>query len=94
MANHLDLTHDKLSLDRINDLVKSPKCGAISMFIGTTRDNFDGKDVVKLEYEAYKPMALKSMQTLCDKVRTKYANIENIVIHHRFVHFKSKFNMF
>lgn len=85
MTDNLELTYDKLSLDRVNDLVKSNKCGAISIFVGTTRDNFDGKEVIKLEYEAYKPMALKCMKTLCEQVRQKYPSVVNIVIHHRFV---------
>uniref|UniRef100_A0A090XCP7 Putative molybdopterin converting factor subunit 2 n=1 Tax=Ixodes ricinus TaxID=34613 RepID=A0A090XCP7_IXORI len=28
-------------------------CGAISVFIGTTRNHFEGKTVLKLSYEAY-----------------------------------------
>lgn len=41
----LELTHNKLDLNKINDLVAHESCGAISFFIGTTRDNFDGKQV-------------------------------------------------
>lgn len=42
--------------------VKDAAAGAIATFSGCTRDSFEGKQVVKLEYEAYKPMAQKTMQ--------------------------------
>ena len=42
--------------------VKDAAAGAIATFSGCTRDSFEGKRVVKLEYEAYKPMAEKKMQ--------------------------------
>ncbi|XP_058789966.1 molybdopterin synthase catalytic subunit isoform X2 [Phymastichus coffea] len=85
MANNRDIVHlqfCKLDINNIIESVVSPNCGAISSFIGTTRDNFEQKKVVKLEYEAYETMALKEMQTICDKIRSKW-NIEKIAIFHR-----------
>ncbi|XP_069695783.1 molybdopterin synthase catalytic subunit isoform X2 [Periplaneta americana] len=72
----------KLSVEEISDLVSSPSCGAISLFVGTTRDNFENKQVVQLEYEAYEPMAVKSMKKLCDDIRAKW-KVENIAMFHR-----------
>lgn len=34
-----------LNIGEIVNLIISPKCGAISTFIGTTRDNFENKKV-------------------------------------------------
>eukprot|EP00069_Balaena_mysticetus_P008837 bmy_19894T0 len=50
-------TSEKLSVDEVSQLVISPLCGAISLFVGTTRNNFEGKKVISLEYEAYLSMA-------------------------------------
>lgn len=47
--NFLKLTKDKLDLEAIQDLVVDESCGAVSIFIGTTRDNFDNKKVGVLE---------------------------------------------
>lgn len=41
------LVEGRLNVNDISQSVKSPKCGAISLFIGTTRDNFDGLKVCK-----------------------------------------------
>jgi molybdopterin synthase catalytic subunit len=45
--DYLKLTFDKLDPTRITDLVAHESCGAVSMFAGTTRDNFEGKEVTK-----------------------------------------------
>lgn len=45
------------------------RAGAISTFLGTTRDTFEEKTVTYLEYEAYPEMALKSMLEICSEVR-------------------------
>lgn len=45
--NHLKLTHEKLNLDEIQNLVLDDACGAVSIFIGTTRDNFENKKVCR-----------------------------------------------
>lgn len=39
------LQEEELNAGEIIDLVTSPNCGAISNFIGVTRDNFDDKKV-------------------------------------------------
>ncbi|XP_015439669.1 PREDICTED: molybdopterin synthase catalytic subunit [Dufourea novaeangliae] len=72
----------KLHFKEIINLAIAPNCGAISNFIGITRDNFDNKKVLKLEYEAYEPMALKEMNNICAKIRSQW-NVHHIVIYHR-----------
>ncbi len=60
-------------------------CDQIDNFIlkGTTRNNWNNKTVLKLEYEAYESMALKEMQKICDAIREKWASIKHIAIYHR-----------
>jgi molybdopterin synthase catalytic subunit len=41
-----------------------PDCGALAVFLGTTRDHHQGRRVVRLEYEAYEPMALATLEAL------------------------------
>ncbi|XP_044265136.1 molybdopterin synthase catalytic subunit [Tribolium madens] len=81
--NFLKFTHDKLNVETLTDLVSSPKCGAVSIFMGTTRDTFDDKTVLKLEYEAYETMALKTLEKVCEEMRTKWPQIANIAVYHR-----------
>jgi molybdopterin synthase catalytic subunit len=64
-ADIIRVTESSLQDVDVYDLVGSEKAGAISTFIGTTRDNFDGKIVTRLMYEAYVPMAEQEMRYVC-----------------------------
>ncbi|KAK7116606.1 molybdopterin synthase catalytic subunit-like [Littorina saxatilis] len=80
--DHVDVVEDKLSVEAITAQATSPTSGAVALFVGTTRNNFDGKSVLRLEYEAYMPMAKKKMLETCELVRSKW-EVENIVMIHR-----------
>lgn len=56
--------------------------GGISVFIGTVRNNTDGKTVKKLVFEAYDDMALNEMHKIADTAVAQW-NIHGILIHHR-----------
>lgn len=43
---------------------------------------FNGKKVVRLEYEAYVPMAEKELQKICQEIRNKW-NVVTIAVVHR-----------
>ncbi|KAK6936903.1 Molybdopterin biosynthesis MoaE [Dillenia turbinata] len=47
----------------------------------TTRDTFDGKTVLELRYEAYVPMAIGCIKSICSS-RSKW-NLKSIVVAHR-----------
>ncbi|KAK7499658.1 hypothetical protein BaRGS_00008999 [Batillaria attramentaria] len=81
-TDYVDVTEDRLSVEDITERATSPTSGAIGLFVGTTRNNFEGKTVLRLEYEAYMPMAKKKMLETCELVRDKW-NVENIVMVHR-----------
>lgn len=60
-----------------------PSCGAVSTFVGITRNNFQNKQVLSLCYEAYVPMAMKELLKLCQECKTmKYTSIRRIAAVH------------
>ena len=59
----------------------SPQAGALSSFHGTTRDNFNGKTVTRLEYECYVPMAMKELKKLCEMAFEKWSLIKVNISH-------------
>lgn len=80
--DYIEITDEILDVNKISHMVTDPSCGAISIFVGITRDNFDGKKVLRLEYEAYKPMAKKKMKEICDSIRKQW-EIHNIAMIHK-----------
>lgn len=58
------VTHQPLNLQELIDFVTDPEAGAIATFIGTTRNNNEGRKVIALDYEAYPDMAEKELARL------------------------------
>lgn len=76
------ISSDPLDVGSITDRAISPSIGSTSLFVGTTRNNFQGKRVLHLELEAYEPMARKEIIKICADIRSKWS-LQNIIIHHR-----------
>ena len=79
----VEITQEVLDVAAISASVTHPSTGATSIFVGTTRDNFDNKQVVRLEYEAYEGMARRELVRLCGQLRHKWPGIARIALHHR-----------
>lgn len=80
--DYAELTAAKLDVEKVLAKVGSPDCGAVSVFLGTTRNHFEGKRVVKLSYEAYAPMAKREMLRICDALRRQW-KVKNVALVHR-----------
>lgn len=67
----IELTQEPLDVGQILSTLmqNNSKSGALSTFIGTTRDSFNGKRVRCLSYEAYKPLAEKTLWQLAKQCR-------------------------
>ena len=65
-----------------NFCAQESSCGAVSTFVGITRDNFQGKKVKKLSYEGYVPMAEKELKRLCEDATEKYPSVKRIAAVH------------
>jgi len=64
------------------DFVSSKSAGGIDVFIGTVRNNTKGKPVVRLEFEAYEPMAISEMRKIAEQVKARWP-AEKVAFHHR-----------
>lgn len=71
------VTPDVLELQEVISFVQDHSAGAIATFSGVTRNYFDGKKVIKLEYEAYDAMAEKVLQVCgsTDQARCAHYNV-------------------
>ena len=76
------LSEAPLSLERVAAEVASDDAGAIATFVGTTRSRSRGRDVVRLEYEAYEGMAEAEMERIAAALRERH-DIVDVAIHHR-----------
>jgi MoaE-MoaD fusion protein len=60
----------------------SDDAGAISTFVGTVRRHSRGREVVRLEYEAFEEMAEPMLRSLAAELTAKHG-ICSVAIHHR-----------
>ena len=72
---------EPLSHDEAVAFVTSGICGAIATFLGTTRNNFDGRPVRTLMYEAYAPMAESKMREILREARRAYGVRKACALH-------------
>ena len=78
----VELTHQPLDPERITAQVRQDTNGAVVTFLGTTRNSFEGKRVIKLEYEAFEEMALKKLEEVREQIQAQFG-IDDIAIAHR-----------
>jgi len=78
----IDITYEKIDVSMVRNAVVHDGSGAVLMFEGTTRNNFEGKQVLELRYEAYEEMARKELQSLVDSLQQEYP-LSRVAIVHR-----------
>lgn len=67
-----EITMDPIAVEKVTAKVLHPNHGASIAFIGTTRELTHGQRTTLLEYEAYTPMALKTMQQIICEIGDRY----------------------
>lgn len=82
MKTNLKITTSALNVQECLDLVTTPQSGGIDLFVGTVRNATAGKEVIRLEFEAYEPMALREMQKIVDNASGLWP-LHAVVMHHR-----------
>ena len=72
---------EHIDINEAYENLGSDAAGGLSLFIGTVRNNAQGKQVKQLVFEAYEPMALKEMRRIADLALEKWP-LENLVMIH------------
>jgi molybdopterin synthase catalytic subunit len=77
-----EVTSDSLSVDALVQTVLTSGDGAVVTFVGTVRDNNEGRDVIALEYESYSDMAEAEMERIGLEMVEKWG-LHGIAMRHR-----------
>lgn len=78
----IQLLDTPLDPQKCIDFVANARSGGTTIFIGTVRNKTQGREVVRLEFEAYKPMAVSEMRKIAETAVERWS-AERISIHHR-----------
>lgn len=79
---YIKISDSALDRDDCLEFVSSANSGGTVLFDGTVRDNTRGKEVLRLEFEAYESMALSEMRKIGQQALERFA-IHRMSIHHR-----------
>ena len=58
----IGIQEEEIRVDDLLRAVRSARCGAVVLFLGTVRDHNRGRKVLHLEYQAYAEMAESEMR--------------------------------
>lgn len=61
--------------------VGDPEAGGTTLFVGTTRNENEGRVVERLEYEAYEAMALEEMRRIGDEIAHRWRVVAVAMVH-------------
>jgi molybdopterin synthase catalytic subunit len=75
------VTNDPIDLQELVDYVGDPEAGAIATFIGTTRNNNEGRRVIALDYDGYAEMAEKELARIGEDAKTKWPICRMAIVH-------------
>lgn len=75
------VTDKPIDLDELVRYVTDPAAGAIVPFIGTTRDNNEGRKVIALDYEAYPEMAEKELARIGADAAKRWPICKMAIVH-------------
>ncbi len=78
----IELTAQVLDPEKFTAAVRRNSNGAVVTFLGTTRDSFEGKRVLTLEYEAFDEMAVKKLEEVRQELLAEFG-LDEIAIGHR-----------
>ena len=78
----IQLKESALDPQECINFITSDGAGGQAVFIGTVRDQTKGRKVVRLEFEAYAPMAISEMKKIAGEIQERWP-AEKVSIHHR-----------
>ena len=78
-AKVVDISKEKIELDKAKKFIASSKFGASIYFVGTVRDQNDNKKVTGITYDSHDALVIKSFEKIYKEAETKF-KFENIAV--------------
>jgi molybdopterin synthase catalytic subunit len=75
------VTNQPIDLNELVRFVTDPEAGAVGTFIGTTRNNNEGRKVIALDYEGYPEMAEKELRRIGEDAKRKWPICRMAIMH-------------
>ena len=77
----MTMTSESISPDRLRDDLVDAAAGAYASFEGWIRNINEGQDVLRLEYEAYEPIAITEGQHVVEEALSRFSVLNARCVH-------------
>lgn len=77
----IEITPDKIDVEKVISSVYDGAAGGIDVFIGTTRNKTSEKEVLRLEFESHVSMAKKELEKIVCNARDQWPIIKASISH-------------
>lgn len=77
----IQISEQPLKQEYCFDFVSDDSVGGICVFVGTVRNHTKNKEVLRLDFSAYVPMAIKEMEKIAQRCLEKF-DIFKVSMHH------------
>jgi molybdopterin synthase catalytic subunit len=81
MHDRFEITELEIDVQSVIKKVESRNAGAITTFIGTVREWTNEKKTIYLEYEAYRPMAVKMLREIGREISERWPLAKSAISH-------------
>ncbi len=77
----IKLTEKPIDINEVIDVVRHDLAGGIDVFVGTVREQTQGRKVLALEFEAYKKMAESELKKITREASEKWPVLRIAIAH-------------
>ncbi|MEO6029002.1 MAG: molybdenum cofactor biosynthesis protein MoaE [Candidatus Binatia bacterium] len=81
MKSAYKVTEISIDTEALLAFVGDPAAGGATLFVGTTRNENEGRVVERLEYEAYEAMAVEEMRRIGDEIAHRWGIVAVSMVH-------------
>jgi len=74
----IEIQRSRIDVEAVVNSVRRDDAGAIVVFLGSVRSD---PEVRALDYEVYKPMALRTLTELVERAKEKFGALEMSIVH-------------
>ena len=79
--HRIEIQEAPLEIAKAFAFLQTERAGGLNVFAGTTRQWTGEDETIRLEYEAYRPMALAEMQKIADEASATWPLFKTCLIH-------------
>lgn len=76
-----EIVEEPIQIEQVQQKVLHRNAGATTLFIGTVREMTKDKKTLHLEYEAYKPMAIRMFEKIAEEIHTQWPDTQLAITH-------------